>query len=125
MALSPRKVFAGLLVVGLLALCFYVLPVYVSPAAAEENPVTILSPADGAKLEAARTYKLEYKVKPVARAEHVHMFVDGEQTAIARQLEGSFTLGPLKPGARKVCVSPVNKAHTPIAAQSCINVTVQ
>jgi hypothetical protein len=53
------------------------------------------------------------------------MFVDGEQTAIARQLEGSFTLGPLKPGARKVCVSPVNKAHTPIAAQSCINVTVQ
>jgi hypothetical protein len=120
MALSPRKVFAGLVVAGLLALCFHVLP-----AAAEENPVTILSPADGAKLEAARTYTLEYEVKPVAKAEHVHMFVDGDQTGMARKLKGSFTLGPLKPGARKICVSPVNKAHTPIAAQNCINVMVQ
>jgi hypothetical protein len=115
MALPPQKVFGGLL-----ALCFSVLP-----AAAEENSVTILSPADGAILEAARTYTLEYEVKPVDRAEHVHMFVDGDQIEIAHKLKGSFTLGPLKPGARKVCVSPVNKNHTPIAAQTCINVTVQ
>jgi len=37
----------------------------------------------------------------------------------------SFKLGPLKAGGRKICVSPVNKNHTPIGAQTCITVTVQ
>jgi hypothetical protein len=37
----------------------------------------------------------------------------------------SFKLGPLKAGGRKICVSPVNKNHTPIGAQACITVTVQ
>ena len=115
MTLPAQKIF-----VGLLAIHFFALP-----AAAGENLVTILSPADDAKLEATKTYKLEYEVKPFATAEHVHMFVDGEETAIAHTLKGSFTLGPLKPGSRKVCVSPVNKNHTAIATQSCIDVTVQ
>ena len=95
------------------------------PAAAEDNPVTIHSPADGAKLEAGHTYKLEYEVKSVAKADHVHLFVDGSEVAIAHKLKGSFTLGPLETGSRKVCISPVNKNHTAVAAQACINVTVQ
>jgi len=55
----------------------------------------------------------------------VHLFVDGDEAAMAHKLKGSFKLGPLKEGNRKVCVSPVNKNHTPIGAQACINVTVQ
>jgi hypothetical protein len=98
---------------------------YVLPAAAEDSFATILSPADGAKLEAKHTYKLEYEVKPVAKADHVHIYVDGDETGMAHKLKGSFKLGPLKSGDRKVCVSPVNKNHTPIGAQACINVTVQ
>jgi hypothetical protein len=98
---------------------------YVLPATAEENLVTIHSPTDGAKLEAGHTYKLEYEVKAVAKADHVHLFVDGDEVAIGHKLKGSFTLGPLKAGSRKVCISPVNKNHTPMAVQACINVTVQ
>jgi hypothetical protein len=94
------------------------------PAAAEENLVTILLPADGAKLEASQAYTLDFEVKPVAKAEHVHLFIDGEETAVSHKLKGSFTLGPL-PGSRRICISPVNKNHTPIAGQTCINVTVQ
>jgi hypothetical protein len=108
------------LCIGFVATYLCVLPVM-----AEDSPTTILSPADGAKLEAKHTYKLEYEVKPVAKADHVHLFVDGDEAAMAHKLKGSFTLGPLKPGNRKVCVSPVNKNHTPIGAQTCINVTVQ
>ena len=95
------------------------------PAAAEDSLATILSPADGAKLEAKHTYKLEYEVKPSAKVDHVHIYVDGDETGMAHKLKGSFKLGPLKPGERKVCVSPVNKNHTPIGAQTCIMVTVQ
>ena len=64
-------------------------------------------------------------MKPSAKADHVHLFVDGNEAAMAQKLKGSFKLGPLKEGNRKVCVSPVNKNHTPIGAQACINVTVQ
>ncbi len=98
---------------------------FVLPAAAEDSLTTILSPADGAKLETKHTYKLEYEVKPVAKADHVHLYVDGDEAAMVHKLKGTFKLGPLKAGDRKVCVSPVNKNHTPIGAQTCINVTVQ
>jgi hypothetical protein len=99
--------------------------IYAPPAAAEESFATILSPADGAKLDANKTYKLEFEVKAAPKVDHVHLFVDGDEVGMAHKLKGSFKLGPLKPGDRKVCVSPVNKAHTPIGAQACINVTVQ
>ena len=95
------------------------------PAAAEDSLATILSPADGAKLEAKHTYQLDYEVNPSSKADHVHLFVDGDEAAMAHKPKGSFKLGPLKQGNRKVCVSPVNKNHTPIGTQACITVTVQ
>jgi hypothetical protein len=98
---------------------------YLLPAAAEDSFATILSPAEGAKLEAKHTYKLEYEVTAAPKVDHVHLFVDGDEVGMAHKLKGSFKLGPLKSGDRKVCVSPVNKAHTPIGAQACITVTVQ
>lgn len=95
------------------------------PAAAEDSYATILSPANGAKLEPKHSYKVEYEVKPVEKVNHVHLFVDGDEVGMAHKLKGSFQLGPLKPGDHKVCVSPVNKNHTPIGAQACITVAVQ
>jgi hypothetical protein len=97
----------------------------IGPAAAEDSLATILAPADGATLEAKHASKLDYEVKPTAKTDHVHLFVDGDEAAMAHKLKGSFKLGPLKPGAHKVCVAPVNKMHTPIGAQACISVTVQ
>jgi hypothetical protein len=97
----------------------------VLPAVAEDNLVTILAPADGAKLKAEQVYELEYEVRPEAKSEHVHLFVDGDETAIGHKLKGNFPLGPLKPGDRKICISPVNKNHTRTAAQACITVLVQ
>ena len=98
---------------------------FVLPAVAEDSLATILSPEDGAKLEPKHTYKLEYEVQPSAKVDHVHLFVDGDEVGMVHKLKGSFKLGPLKAGDRKVCVSPVNKNHTPIGAQACITVTVQ
>jgi hypothetical protein len=121
--MSPKKFLAC---AGAFAAAASIAPaIDVRPAAAEESFATILAPTDGAQLNAKQTYKLEYEVKPAAKVDHVHLFVDGDEVGIAHKLKGTFKLGPLKPGDRKVCVSPVNKAHTPIGAQACINVTVQ
>jgi hypothetical protein len=106
--------------IGLMAAQLCILPV-----AAEDNLVTILAPADGAKLKAEQVYTLEYEVKPEAKAEHVHLYVDGDESAIGHKLKGGFPLGPLKAGDRKLCITPVNKNHTRTAAQACITVMVQ
>lgn len=95
------------------------------PAAAEDSFATILAPADGAKLDAKQSNKLDYEIKAAPKVDHVHLFVDGDEAAMAHKLKGSFKLKPLKPGDHKICVSPVNKNHTPIGAQACITVTVQ
>ncbi len=100
-------------------------PFFILTAAAEDNLVTIISPADGATLAAKHASKLEYEVKPVVKADHVHLYVDGDEAGMSHTLKGKFTLGALKAGTHKICVRPVSKAHAPIGAESCISVTAQ
>ncbi|MBY6239786.1 hypothetical protein [Methylosinus sp. Sm6] len=95
------------------------------PAIAEESLATLKSPAEGETLAVGKTYKVDYEVKAGTKAHHVHLFVDGDEVATAHKLVGSFPLGPLKAGVRKVCVAPVNKNHTPIGAKSCVTVSVE
>jgi hypothetical protein len=94
-------------------------------AAEDDNLAMILSPADGAQLKAEQASTLEYEVKPEANSEHVHLYIDGSEAAIGHKLKGGLPFGPLTPGDHKVCISPVNKAHTRTAAQACITVKVQ
>lgn len=94
-------------------------------ATAAEPSVTILSPADGATLDVMEQNKVEYEVVPGPHGDHVHFYVDGEETAILRQLKGSYTLGSLAPGQHELCIKVVNKNHTPIGVEKCIAVAVQ
>jgi hypothetical protein len=99
---------------------------FAAPAGAEEATLAIiLSPADGATLKAEQVSTLEYEVKPEAKAEHVHLYIDGDEAAIGHKLKAGLPLGPLTPGDHKICISPVNKAHTRTTAQTCISVKVQ
>jgi hypothetical protein len=103
----------------------FVSSLWVLQAEAEESLVTISSPSDGEKLTAGQTYKVDYEVKDATKAHHVHLFVDGAEVATGHKLKGSFPLGPLKAGEKKICVSPVNKNHTAVGTQGCVTVTVQ
>jgi hypothetical protein len=93
--------------------------------AAEEASVTILSPVDGATLDVMEQNKVEYQVVPGPRGDHVHFYVNGEETAILRQLEGSHTMGGLAPGTHEICIKVVNKNHTPIGVEKCIGVILE
>jgi hypothetical protein len=98
---------------------------FVIPIVAEDNLATILAPAEGSVLKAEQAYVLEYNIKPEANAEHVHLYVDGDEVGIGHKIKGDLPLGPLKVGERKICISPVNKNHTRTASQACINVMVE
>ncbi|HEY6096283.1 MAG TPA: hypothetical protein VIU93_15185 [Gallionellaceae bacterium] len=92
---------------------------------AEDASVKFLSPTDGAKLDAMAVNKVSYEVVPGPRGDHVHFYVDGKEAAILRQLKGSYTLETLAPGKHELCIKVVDKGHTPIGVQQCINVTAE
>lgn len=106
-------------------LCVLTLSLALAAAPAAEGHVKIMAPTDGARLERRKPTTLVYEVNPGARGEHVHVYVDGKEVGILRQLKGSYTLKPLSPGRRTVCVKVVNRAHVPIGVEQCIKVTVE
>lgn len=87
--------------------------------------VKITAPKEGAKLDAMDQNKIAYEVSPGPRGDHVHAYVDGKEVAILRTLKGSYTLETLSPGKRNICVKVVNKGHTPIGVEQCVNVVVE
>jgi len=96
-----------------------------SSAVAAESKIDISSPLDGAKLDAMEQTKLVYNIIPGGDGDHIHVYVDGKETALLRQLKGSHTLESLTPGNREICIKVVNKNHTPIGVDRCIKVTVE
>ena len=101
------------------------LALWCGSAIAAEGSVIIQSPVEGATLDVMEQNKIEYEVVPGPGGDHVHLYVDGEEVAILRQLKGSYTLENLASGQHDLCVKVVNKNHTPIGVEKCIAVTVQ
>jgi hypothetical protein len=98
---------------------------FATAALAAEASVTIHAPADGATLDVMEQNRVDYEVVPGPGGDHTHAVVDGKETAILRQLKGSYTLESLAPGPHEICIRVVNKNHTPIGVEKCIGVTVQ
>lgn len=96
-----------------------------APAFAADPSVTITSPTDGAKLDVMAQAKLVYTVVPGPKGDHTHLYIDGKEVAIVRELKGTRTLETMTPGDHEICIKVVNKAHTPIGVQQCIKVTVE
>jgi len=92
---------------------------------AKTASVTITSPSDGAKFKADEPIILSYEVVPGPRGDHVHVYVDGEEVAILRELEGNFVLDPLPRGRHELAIKVVNRGHVPIGVESTISVTVE
>jgi len=105
-------------------------PVYAAQSA--ENParehaasVTISEPQDGAQLNGGEKVKLKYRVIAGPQGDHVHVYVDGEEVSILRELEGSYAIGPVNPGRHELAIKVVNRAHVPIGVESSIAVEVK
>lgn len=107
--------FKPLLLIGVLGLS--------GAALAEDASVTISSPADGAKVSASAPTKVTYEVAPGPKGDHVHLYVDGGEATVLRQLKGSTSVDTLKAGPHTLCIKVVDKGHTPIGVEKCIKVT--
>lgn len=95
------------------------------PGVANDAAVTIISPTNGARLEAGTPHTISYDVLPGNRGDHTHLYVDDKQEGILRSLKGSYKLPPLSPGSHDICIRVVDKGHTPTGTEKCIHVTAQ
>jgi uncharacterized protein YfaP (DUF2135 family) len=94
-------------------------------AMAAETKIEISAPVNGAKLDAMEQSKLDYSVTLGNGADHIHVYVDGKETALLRQTKGSYTMETLSPGNHELCIKIVNKNHTPIGVERCVKVGVE
>jgi hypothetical protein len=90
---------------------------------AADASVTISSPADGAKVSASAPTKVTYEAVPGPKGDHVHLYVDGGEASVLRQLKGTTTVDTLTAGPHTLCIKIVDKGHTPIGVEKCIKVT--
>lgn len=105
----------------------------VSPAAADEGVtfkgkyggfVTILSPEDGDELPFNKSVIVKYKMAKGERGNHVHFYVDGENIGMTRVKKGSFDLGKLAQGHRRISMKLVNSTHSPMGVEVSVTVTI-
>ena len=91
-----------------------------------ERSVTISSPTNKSKIAGTST-KVVFDVAPVPpmpKADHVHVFVDGDKVGQLRTLKGSYEVDKLTIGKHWLCVRVVDKAETPVGLEKCVEVTV-
>jgi hypothetical protein len=97
---------------------------------ANDRAVMISSPADKSKIPGTGT-KIVFDVVPAAaaaavpaasKADHVHVFVDGDRVAQLHQLKGSYAVDKLVPGKHWLCIRVVDKAETPVGLEKCVEV---
>lgn len=98
---------------------------FASFAIANEGKVNITAPVDGAKIEAQKKIDLMYEFTLGGAADHAHAYTDGKETAILKKMKGNYSLAAVPPGKHEICVKLVNKNHTPIGVDRCINVTAE
>ncbi len=92
-------------------------------AFAASGKITITSPADGAMIGSSDKIKLSYEAVPGPEGDHLHLFIDGKQMDVLRQLKGTAEIGSLAPGKHHICIVVNNKGHVPTGVEGCVNVT--
>jgi hypothetical protein len=95
-----------------------------NPAAAVSK-IDIISPAEGAMLNAKVENKLDYNITLGGDGDHAHLYVDNRRIDMLRQMKGSYSFDYLEQGKREICISVVNNGHSSIGVQRCVTVMVE
>lgn len=130
-------------------LALLILGGHVPAALAADASVTISSPQNGARFSPEMEVDVVYDVTLGPNGNHAHLYVDSDapvlpnsvreklipemedlyvdsrEPVVLRALKGSYSVGKLPVGLHKICINVVNKAHAPVGAQACVNVTVE
>ena len=122
--LTVLLLIAGFLVVGAMPLSMAEADEGVTAKGSFGGMVNLVSPKDGDELTFNRAVIVKYKMAKGENGNHVHFHVDGENIGMTRIKSGSFDLGKLKQGKRKITLLLVNAGHIPLSVEVSIMVTI-
>jgi hypothetical protein len=108
-----------------LLICTFGLLALPASALAEEASIKILSPGDGAQLDAGEEYPLQYEVVPGPGGDHFHVWVDSERGPGIHTAKGTYTLPKMTAGEHVITIKVVDKGHVPTGPQKSIKVRVK
>ena len=94
-------------------------------ATADDGVVRITAPEDGAHIAAGEPIELHYEIDRGRQGDHVHVYVDGREIATLHRPQGEYLIKKVAAGEREICIKVVNRAHTPIGLEDCIQVTAE
>jgi hypothetical protein len=92
---------------------------------ADPASITIVSPQDGAALDAGESYPLEYAVVPGPGGDHFHVWVDGDRGPGVHVMKGKYDLPKLTPGEHTITIKVVDKGHVPTGPEKTIKVRAE
>lgn len=93
-----------------------------SIAAVPGASIKMLSPADGAHLDADEEYPLAYEVTTGKGGDHFHVWVDGKRSPGIHDTKGTYTLPNLTPGEHIISIRIVTKDHVATGPEKSIRV---
>ncbi len=93
--------------------------------AEEKASIQILSPENGAQLDAGESYPLEYAVVPGPGGDHFHVWVDSERGPGVHDRKGVYQLPKMTPGEHTITLKVVDKGHVPTGPAKSIKVRVK
>jgi len=91
----------------------------------EAASIQILSPENGAQLDAGEAYPLQYAVVPGPGGDHFHVWVDAERGPGVHERKGIYQLPKMTPGEHTITLKVVDKGHVPTGPQKSIKVRVK
>jgi hypothetical protein len=110
--------FAASLVLSMLVLALAAVAAFAAPTAS----IKILTPADGAQVDAGESYSLQYEVALGPGDDHFHVWVDGDRSPGIHDLKGTYALPKLSPGEHVITIKLVDKGHVPTGPEKSIKV---
>jgi hypothetical protein len=93
-----------------------------SVAAVPGASINIISPTDGAHLDAGEEYPLTYEVTPGKGGDHFHVWVDEKRGPGIHDNKGKYALPKLTPGEHVIYIAIVDKGHVPTGPKLSIRV---
>ena len=93
--------------------------------AQDTGSAKLVSPVDGAMIDAGQPVQIMYEVVPGPKVDHIHLYVDGKEAAVLRDTRGAHAVNALMPGAHELCIKAVTRAHVPTGNEQCNKVTVR
>jgi len=113
--------------VALIALTVMVNPVQAADSAGM-GAIAILAPTSDAVLQSGAENKLEFNVKLSPRGNHLHIYIDNQDSIIERNVAHcpcSVALPKLTPGKHVIVIKEATSGHAMTGVERSVTVTVK